>query len=153
MLQNARVTGFTVSELLRKNQQGEGGKFTPHTPTQIRKSVQTRSFFWSVFSCIQTKYEPEKTPYLDTFHAVRVKHVFFINRSLLSYYQTNLMMIGCDVFLLFGLPILWEWSGAVFDIFKSISLLRTTRTILSVSSPLVSSMPWISKQFLRECCC
>ena len=34
MLQNARVTAFNVSELLRENQQGEGGKITP--PTQIR---------------------------------------------------------------------------------------------------------------------
>ena len=34
------------------------------------KSVQIRSFFWSVFSCIQTEYGPEKTPYLDTFRAV-----------------------------------------------------------------------------------
>ena len=39
------------------------------------KSVQIRSFFWSAFSCIQSeyrkiKYEPEKTPYLDTFHTV-----------------------------------------------------------------------------------
>ena len=34
------------------------------------KNVQIRSFFWSVFSCIRTEYEPEKTPYLDTFHAV-----------------------------------------------------------------------------------
>ena len=50
------------------------------------KSVQIRSFLWSVFSCIRTeygkilylsifspnrrKYRPGKTPYLDTFHAV-----------------------------------------------------------------------------------
>ena len=34
------------------------------------KSVQIRSFFWSVFSCIRTEYRPEKTPYLDTFHVV-----------------------------------------------------------------------------------
>ena len=33
MLQNARVTAFTISELLRENQQG--GKITPRT-TQIR---------------------------------------------------------------------------------------------------------------------
>ena len=36
MLQNARVTAFTVSKLLRENQQGEGVKITPppdtHTP-------------------------------------------------------------------------------------------------------------------------
>ena len=34
------------------------------------KSVQIRSYFWSVFSCIRTEYGPEKTPYLDTFNAV-----------------------------------------------------------------------------------
>ena len=33
MWQNARVTAFTVSELLRENQQGGGrGKITPPTP-------------------------------------------------------------------------------------------------------------------------
>ena len=35
------------------------------------KSFQIRSFFWSVFSRIQSecgKNGPEKTPYLDTFH-------------------------------------------------------------------------------------
>ena len=31
------------------------------------KSVQ---ILWSVFSCIRTEYGPEKTPYLDTLHAV-----------------------------------------------------------------------------------
>ena len=36
------------------------------------KSVQIRSFFWSVFSCILTEYGSEKTPYLDTFHGVKV---------------------------------------------------------------------------------
>ena len=35
------------------------------------KSVQIRSFFWSVFSRIWTEYGPEKTPYLDTFHRER----------------------------------------------------------------------------------
>ena len=45
------------------------------------KSVQLRSFFWSVFSSIRPeygavfslnagKYGPEKTPYLDTFYTV-----------------------------------------------------------------------------------
>ena len=34
MLQNARVADFTVSELLRENQQGGWSKITPH-PTQI----------------------------------------------------------------------------------------------------------------------
>ena len=34
------------------------------------KSVEIRSYFWSVFSCIRIEYGPEITPYLDTFHAV-----------------------------------------------------------------------------------
>ena len=37
------------------------------------KSVQIRSYLWSafpVFSRNTGKYGPEKTPYLDTFHAV-----------------------------------------------------------------------------------
>ena len=37
-------------------------------------SVQMRSFFWSLFSCIRTR----KTPYLDTCHAVRWKKLSWI---------------------------------------------------------------------------
>ena len=40
------------------------------------KSVQIRSYFWSVCSCIRIEYEPETIPYLDTFHAVRVTFDF-----------------------------------------------------------------------------
>ena len=46
------------------------------------KSVQIQSFLWSVFSCIRTEYSefspntgkhrPEKYPYLDTFHEMKV---------------------------------------------------------------------------------
>ena len=36
MLQNARVTAFTVSELLRENQQGELGVKLPHIPRLTR---------------------------------------------------------------------------------------------------------------------
>ena len=50
--------------------------------TSTVKSAQIRSFFWSVFSRIRIeylfvlipnagKYGPEKTPYLDNFHAVQ----------------------------------------------------------------------------------
>ena len=58
-------------------------------PIHCAKSFQIRSFFWSIFSCIRIeygdirsmeylsvfnpnvgKYGPEKTPNLDTFHAV-----------------------------------------------------------------------------------
>ena len=45
-------------------------------PLQCVKSVQIRSFFWSLFSpnalltCVSRKYGPEKIPRLETFHAV-----------------------------------------------------------------------------------
>ena len=42
-----------------------------NNPRQCVKSVQIRSFFYSVFSRIRTEYGPEKTRYLDTFHTVR----------------------------------------------------------------------------------
>ena len=42
------------------------------------KSVQIWSYFWSVFSCT-SKYGPEITPHLDTFHAV-VTFVIVMNR-------------------------------------------------------------------------
>ena len=65
------------------------------------KSVQIRSFFWSVFSRIRTeygeilyissvfspnagKYEPEKTPYLDTFHAVYQSGAHFLVEEFIS---------------------------------------------------------------------
>ena len=42
------------------------------------KSVEIRSFFWSVFSCIRTEYEDllrnTKIYYLDTFYAVLLYH-------------------------------------------------------------------------------
>ena len=36
MLQNARVTAFTVSELLRENQEGWGGGLPTFPPKQIK---------------------------------------------------------------------------------------------------------------------
>ena len=48
MLQNARVTAFTVSELLRENQQGVVVKITPPPPTfQIRDKLDN-IFFWKL---------------------------------------------------------------------------------------------------------
>ena len=47
------------------------------------KSVQIRRFFWSAFSRIRTQYRPEKTPYLETFHAVKVITALTITYSLL----------------------------------------------------------------------
>ena len=40
-------------------------------PKHCVKSVQIRSYFWSVFSCIFRKYGRKLTPYLDNFHTVQ----------------------------------------------------------------------------------
>ena len=40
MLQNTRVASFTISELLRKNQQGEGEKLPPpHPESGLRSNL------------------------------------------------------------------------------------------------------------------
>ena len=66
------------------------------------KSVQIRSFFWSIFSCIQTEYgdllrkflysvriqenkDQKKPPYLDTFHVVNE-----LMSSFLRFFYINL---------------------------------------------------------------
>ena len=53
------------------------------------KSVQIQSYFWSLFFCIRNteKYGPEITPYLDTFHAVRVdlRNLFKVTLNILAY--------------------------------------------------------------------
>ena len=57
-----------------------------------------RSFFWSLFSRIWTKYRnlrskygPEKTPYLDTFHAVSKVYKKILKNILLLYREKNLL--------------------------------------------------------------
>ena len=59
-------------------------------PFHCVKFVQIQSFFWSVFSRIRTvsvfspntgKYGPEKTPYLDNFHAVLNDNIIWCKYS------------------------------------------------------------------------
>ena len=66
------------------------------------KSVQIWNLLWSVFSCIRSKcgdfsvfspntgkYGPEKTPYLDTFHAVLFFILLEISMPILLYQYRN----------------------------------------------------------------
>ena len=53
------------------------------------KRVQIRSFFWSVFSPNAGKCRPEKTPYLDTFHAVVLLAYYGNFQNLLNYKPTT----------------------------------------------------------------
>ena len=78
------------------------------TSKQSVKSVQIRSFFWSVFSRIRTEYEPEKTPYLDTFHAVKftsdVTIIWTSFTSFSSFYIVDFeQTIICRATLKFGI--------------------------------------------------
>ena len=58
------------------------------------KSVEIRSYFWSVLSCIQSGiYEPEITPYLDPFHSVEIaSNILRIMANFINpYYATDLV--------------------------------------------------------------
>ena len=57
MLKNTRVTAFTVSEILRENQQE--GKITP-LPTQIRVNISMFSHIFHTFSKNWIVYQLEK---------------------------------------------------------------------------------------------
>ena len=72
------------------------------------KSVQIRSFFWSVFPLFSPnteKHRPEKTPYLDTFYAViwsrsLIKFVgFFLLSVILSLIWSNFIICDCSLFV------------------------------------------------------
>ena len=58
-LQNVRVRAFTLSELLRENQQGEGGKITlhPHTP---RLGSSIMDFVYVKISVLQDHHQMRK---------------------------------------------------------------------------------------------
>ena len=51
------------------------------------KSVQIRSYFWSVFSSIRTEYGPEISLYLDTFHAVLITTILCTITALSAAYS------------------------------------------------------------------
>ena len=53
------------------------------------KSVQIRSFFWSLFSPNTGKNGPEKTPYLDTFHAVKSLFWFIYEVGIFFYHSVK----------------------------------------------------------------
>ena len=53
MLQNSRITAFTILELLRENQLGEGGKITtlPHPDLGSTSIAWTNGFTWANITC------------------------------------------------------------------------------------------------------
>ena len=68
------------------------------------KSVQIWSYFWSVLSCIQTKYRkygPEITPYLDTFYAVVVHRTRSISSAKFPYICIIIKWLSLDW------PVVW----------------------------------------------
>ena len=66
-----RLVPMVPVSLPEINSGNSGQKFSNSRYQHCVKSVQIRSFFWSVFSRIRTEYGPEKTPYLDTFDAMQ----------------------------------------------------------------------------------
>ena len=75
---NFKISNRELVSQVSKQKCMEGKKTKKHCV----KNVQIRNFFWSVFSCIWTEYRnvrPEKTPYLDTFHAVKARLLWVPN--------------------------------------------------------------------------
>ena len=73
------------------------------------KIVQIRSFFWSVFSCIQSecrKIRNRKTPYLDTFHAVLATNCLSVFDHFVGLVLKGLMWSFSELFHFFcSIPI------------------------------------------------
>ena len=83
------------------------------------KSVRIRSFFWSVFSWNTVKYGTEKTPYLDTFHAM----IFSKNVSNILKIQFNVSSVmWCFSCLIWTKKLL---SFSAIDFLSEISSLLT----------------------------
>ena len=62
ILQNARVTAFTVSELLRESQKGGGGKITPPAPPRLGLTKKiyhhiSKFHFWKLQQSKEDKFE------------------------------------------------------------------------------------------------
>ena len=76
------------------------------------KSVQIWSYFWSGFSCIRT----EITPYLDTFHAVKVT-TSDLNFSPNSYTTTSLFKNFRNIF--FSIVASKYINYLIFTLFRS----------------------------------
>ena len=80
---------YSKSFLKKKNKQAWNCLDNLKNNTTCVKSVQIQSYFWSIFSCIQSEYRKirtRNTPYLDTFHAVQV---------LKSCYWTKTWVLRC----------------------------------------------------------
>ena len=70
MLQNARVTAFTVSEVLRKNQWGGGGwvkiRITPSPPPPPPRLGLSRYIHWYIDGIVPWCIERDRLPSLET---------------------------------------------------------------------------------------
>ena len=100
------------------------------------KSVLIRSFFWSVFSHVRTdtsylsvfspnsgNNRPEKTPYLDTFHAVSNFHISF--HWFLSIFPKNIFWFS-DIFREYRIERPVAWNGLRADLCQNCQQLLYT---------------------------
>ena len=71
------------------------------TNSHCVKIVRIRSFFWSVFSLNAGKSGPERTPPLDTFHAMSISPKIFYIGNLVIYLIEKTLCKLIRTFLLF----------------------------------------------------
>ena len=68
---NLRISNYVFPRIFKLNISMPTRTFVKKT---LREKCPNTEFFWNVFSFIQSEYKknnPEKTPYLNTFHAVK----------------------------------------------------------------------------------
>ena len=61
-------------------------------------SVEIWSYFWSVFSCIRTEYRSEKSPYLDTFHAVPGLQISYLRHFYVTAFEKDYIILSLEIF-------------------------------------------------------
>ena len=93
------------------------------------KSVQIRSFFWSIFSRILTEYEdllpkygPEITPYLDNFHAEKAvsKECLLVILDLFKLWNPSDVFVEVSIFTVKAVTRLFK-SAVEGNLWKAIA--------------------------------
>ena len=101
------------------------------------KSVQIRSYFWSVSSRVRTEYGPEITPYLDTL-SLRIqsecRKIRTRNSSVFGYFWRSFPVENCLlVWLLLWITIDLNLSGLTIIWFSENDLIAFWDSVISIS--------------------
>ena len=117
------------------------GKWEILSALHYGKSVQIRSFFWSVLSSSTGKYGPEKTSYLHTFHTGQN-----LQKWIVCYFSENMISINLRYPLLFVVTVnaLYETSPKYrcFNAAFTVSTFSETKNIGRITQNSLTINPY-----------